>query len=292
MRPWTQVPPQPGRRFVVTGANGGLGLETARILGSRGAEVVLACRSVSKGEAAARTVPGHDKGRVTVRRLDVSDLGSVRAFVAGLTDEGRPVDVLVNNAGVLGIPYGLSEEGVEPALRDQLPRPLRAHPRPGAAAHRPGRHRQAPGSTARATWTSTTSAGCAAPTAPSPPTATPRLAGLLFMREAWTAGCAPPAHRCARSRRTPGRRRPGSPAAPATPCSPPSGTTGSGWSACRPGVARSARCTPRRPTSPAAPTSARTDARSLWGWPAPARMSRKVGDEQPGRRTVGALGGA
>lgn len=113
MRPWTQVPPQPGRRFVITGSNGGLGLETARILGSRGAEIVMACRSVDKGEAAARTVPGHDKGRVQVRRVDVSDLASVRAFVADLADEGRPVDVLINNAGVLGVPHSVSAEGVE-----------------------------------------------------------------------------------------------------------------------------------------------------------------------------------
>lgn len=113
MRPWTQVPPQPGRRFVITGSNGGLGLETARILGSRGAEILMACRSVEKGEAAARTVPGHDKGRVQVRRIDVSDLASVRAFVADLVDEDRPVDVLINNAGVLGVPHSVSAEGVE-----------------------------------------------------------------------------------------------------------------------------------------------------------------------------------
>ncbi|TWH03852.1 short-subunit dehydrogenase [Nocardioides sp. J9] len=107
------MPPQRGRRFVITGSNGGLGLETARILGSRGAEVVMACRNVEKAEAAARTVPGYDKGRVEVRRLDVSDLSSVRSFVADLSADGRPVDVLVNNAGVLGVPYALSAEGVE-----------------------------------------------------------------------------------------------------------------------------------------------------------------------------------
>lgn len=113
MRPWTQVPPQRGRRFVITGSNGGLGLETARILGSRGAEIVMACRSVEKAEAAARTVPGNDKGRVEVRQVDVSDLASVRKLVGDLVDDGRPVDVLINNAGVLGVPHALSAEGVE-----------------------------------------------------------------------------------------------------------------------------------------------------------------------------------
>ncbi|KRB73847.1 hypothetical protein ASE01_17680 [Nocardioides sp. Root190] len=113
MRPWTQVPPQQGRRFVITGSNGGLGLETARILGSRGAEIVMACRSIERGEAAARTVPGHDKGRIQVRQVDVSDLASVDEFVRALSAEGRPVDVLINNAGVLGVPHALSADGVE-----------------------------------------------------------------------------------------------------------------------------------------------------------------------------------
>jgi NAD(P)-dependent dehydrogenase (short-subunit alcohol dehydrogenase family) len=113
MRPWTEVPPQQGRRFVITGSNGGLGLETARILGSRGAEIVMACRNAEKAEAAARTVPGHDRGRIQVRQVDVSDLASVHGLVDDLTAEGRPVDVLVNNAGVLGVPHALSPDGVE-----------------------------------------------------------------------------------------------------------------------------------------------------------------------------------
>ncbi|TNM39788.1 SDR family NAD(P)-dependent oxidoreductase [Nocardioides albidus] len=113
MRPWTQVPPQQGRRFVITGSNGGLGLETARILGSRGADIVMACRSVEKAEAAARTVPGHDRGRVEVRQVDVSDLDSVRAFATELVADGRPVDVLINNAGVLGVPHRVTPQGVE-----------------------------------------------------------------------------------------------------------------------------------------------------------------------------------
>ena len=110
MRPWTDVPPQPGRRFVITGANSGLGLATARILGSRGAEIVMACRSVDKAQAAARTIPGYDKGRVDVRRIDLSDLDSVRAFADDLDGS---VDVLVNNAGVLGVPHRVTPAGVE-----------------------------------------------------------------------------------------------------------------------------------------------------------------------------------
>lgn len=113
MRPWTSVPPQAGRRFVITGANSGIGLQAARILGSRGAEVVMACRSLERGEAAARSVSGHDTGRVVVRRVDVSSLTSVRAFAKEFLAEHDGLDVLVNNAGVLGAPYGLTEDGIE-----------------------------------------------------------------------------------------------------------------------------------------------------------------------------------
>lgn len=107
------MPPQKGRRIVITGANSGVGFQAARILGSRGAELVLACRNLEKGEAAARQVPGHDEGRVVVRRLDVSDLDSVRSFADALQREHDGIDVLVNNAGVLGAPYSLTPEGVE-----------------------------------------------------------------------------------------------------------------------------------------------------------------------------------
>lgn len=113
MRPWTAVPSQQGRRFVITGANSGVGFQAARILGSRGAELVLACRNLEKGEAAARQVPGYDDGRVVVRRLDVADLASVRSFAEAFLAEYDGLDVLVNNAGVLGAPYALTTDGVE-----------------------------------------------------------------------------------------------------------------------------------------------------------------------------------
>ena len=103
--PWTDVPAQHGRTFVVTGASGGLGLQTARILAHRGAHVVLAVRNPDKGEAAAATIRGH----VEVRRLDVSDLGSVRAFAK----DTERLDVLINNAGIMSIPFGTSVDGYE-----------------------------------------------------------------------------------------------------------------------------------------------------------------------------------
>jgi NAD(P)-dependent dehydrogenase (short-subunit alcohol dehydrogenase family) len=104
-QPWREVPRQDGRRFVVTGASSGIGLETAKALAAAGASVVLAVRNPDKGRAAAEQMTGD----VEVQQLDVADLSSVRAFA----DATGPLDVLVNNAGVLGLPFGLSPDGVE-----------------------------------------------------------------------------------------------------------------------------------------------------------------------------------
>ncbi|MEH0822734.1 MULTISPECIES: SDR family NAD(P)-dependent oxidoreductase [unclassified Micromonospora] len=87
------------RTAVVTGGNRGVGLAVVQHLLDRGFVTVLACRDTGRGEAAAATLtPG--PGRVLVRRLDVGDDDSVRAFAAGLTDSPGRVDVLVNNAGI------------------------------------------------------------------------------------------------------------------------------------------------------------------------------------------------
>ncbi|GAA4754824.1 oxidoreductase [Nocardioides endophyticus] len=107
-RRWDAVPPQDGRRIVITGASAGLGLETARVLAQRGADVVMAVRNPAKGEAAAAQI----HGSVEVRRLDVADLSSVREFAADI----GPVDVLINNAGVLAVPYALTVDGFETHL--------------------------------------------------------------------------------------------------------------------------------------------------------------------------------
>ena len=97
-----QVPSQAGRRFVVTGANSGTGKEAARRLALAGAQVVLGVRSLEKGEAARadllRDAPGAD---VEVRRIDLADLASVHAFADDILADGRPLHVLVNNAGVM-----------------------------------------------------------------------------------------------------------------------------------------------------------------------------------------------
>jgi NAD(P)-dependent dehydrogenase (short-subunit alcohol dehydrogenase family) len=106
--PWTtaDIPSQAGRTVVVTGGNSGLGLETARALAAAGAHVVLAVRDVSRGEQAAAGLPGS----VEVRRLDLADLSTVHAFAEAWTG---PLDVLVNNAGIMAVPEGRTADGFE-----------------------------------------------------------------------------------------------------------------------------------------------------------------------------------
>ena len=100
------IPSQAGRTVVVTGANSGLGLATARALAAAGARVVLAVRDTDRGAAAASELTGE----VEVRRLDLADLESVRAFAAGWSG---PLDVLINNAGIMAVPAGVTIDGFE-----------------------------------------------------------------------------------------------------------------------------------------------------------------------------------
>ncbi|MFI8290050.1 oxidoreductase [Streptomyces sp. NPDC085614] len=106
------IPDQRGRTAVVTGANSGIGLVTARELARRGARVVLACRSEARAtEAADRIRHEVPDARVEFRPLDLADLASVRAFADALPDER--LDLLVNNAGVMALPYGRTADGFE-----------------------------------------------------------------------------------------------------------------------------------------------------------------------------------
>jgi NAD(P)-dependent dehydrogenase (short-subunit alcohol dehydrogenase family) len=113
---WTadQIPDQNGRVFVVTGANSGLGLATTRALVRKGAHVVLAVRDEAKGRRAVAEVSAGVAGaRLEVRRLDLSDPDSVRAFADRLRSDGVRPDVLVNNAGVMAPPRTLTRQGQE-----------------------------------------------------------------------------------------------------------------------------------------------------------------------------------
>ena len=99
------VPEQTGRLAVVTGANSGTGREAAERLAAAGARVVLAVRTVAKGDAARDEIlAAHPDADVVVRRVDLADLASVREFTDGLLADGVPVDMLLNNAGVMAPP--------------------------------------------------------------------------------------------------------------------------------------------------------------------------------------------
>ncbi|WP_412076326.1 oxidoreductase [Streptomyces xanthophaeus] len=110
----TNIPDQSGRTAVVTGANSGIGYVTARELARRGAFVVLACRSAARGKAAEvrlRTeVPGV---QVEFAALDLADLASVREFAKAYGQRRDTLDLLVNNAGVMALPYGRTADGFE-----------------------------------------------------------------------------------------------------------------------------------------------------------------------------------
>ena len=96
------VPDLGGRRAVVTGANSGLGLELTRRLAKAGAAVTLAVRDRAKGEAAiARLTTEIPDARLSVRLIDLASLASVRAFADSMLGDAHPLDILINNAGIM-----------------------------------------------------------------------------------------------------------------------------------------------------------------------------------------------
>lgn len=110
------APRQAGRVFVVTGANSGLGLETAKMLAALEATVVIACRSPERGEAARREVESArsgDGGEVAAMALDLASLRSVESFAAALGSRFDRIDGLINNAGVMAMPRANTEDGFE-----------------------------------------------------------------------------------------------------------------------------------------------------------------------------------
>ncbi|MEW1755791.1 oxidoreductase [Streptomyces cyaneofuscatus] len=115
-QPWTveRIPDQTGRVAVVTGANSGLGLATARALARRGGRVILAVRDEERGRrAVADITAGQPGAELEVRRLDLADLDSVRAFSDALHADRPRLDLLVNNAGVMAPPRSSGAQGHE-----------------------------------------------------------------------------------------------------------------------------------------------------------------------------------
>ena len=111
------MPDQTGRIAVVTGANSGIGFEAARVLAHRGAKVVLACRSAEKGRAAAARIAAGQQTPAAqepdVVELDLGSLASVGRAAEQVRSRHPRIDLLINNAGVMDVPLGSTEDGFE-----------------------------------------------------------------------------------------------------------------------------------------------------------------------------------
>ncbi|MCD4709213.1 MAG: SDR family NAD(P)-dependent oxidoreductase [Bacteroidales bacterium] len=113
---WTidHITQQAGRIAIVTGANSGLGYNTTRALALKGAKVIMACRNLEKGEMARLNIL--DEGVAVepeVWHLDLASLESVKQFALKFTESGDKLDLLINNAGLMAIPYDRTEDGFE-----------------------------------------------------------------------------------------------------------------------------------------------------------------------------------
>ena len=118
-RDWTavDVPECSGRTFVVTGGNSGIGLEASKVLAGKGAHVVLACRDTGRAEAAAAEIrKQHADASIEAMELDLASLDSVRKFAERFLAAHEQLDVLVNNAGVMALPYRKTADGFEMQL--------------------------------------------------------------------------------------------------------------------------------------------------------------------------------
>ena len=109
-----QVPDQSGRVAVITGANSGIGFETARVLAAKGATVIMACRNLDKAHPKADEIREQYPGaKVEVMHLDLDDLESVRTFAEAFKAKHERLDLLINNAGIMIPPYGKTAQGFE-----------------------------------------------------------------------------------------------------------------------------------------------------------------------------------
>ena len=110
----SRIPDQAGRVAIVTGANSGIGFETARELAAHGATTVMACRNMTKANPKAQEIrQAHREADVEVMELDLSDLDSVRGFATAFREGHARLDLLINNAGIMNPPYGKTAQGFE-----------------------------------------------------------------------------------------------------------------------------------------------------------------------------------
>jgi len=116
---WTaaNVPDQSGKTMVITGANSGIGFEASRVLAQRGARLVMAVRRPDAGEVAAGIIRTEaPEAEVLVEECDLGDLASIQRCAGRIAETVGPVDVLINNAGIMAVPYGTTTDGHERQL--------------------------------------------------------------------------------------------------------------------------------------------------------------------------------
>uniref|UniRef100_A0A3B3YWL1 Uncharacterized protein n=2 Tax=Poecilia mexicana TaxID=48701 RepID=A0A3B3YWL1_9TELE len=111
---WTSEERLDGKTVIITGANTGIGKETARDLARRGARIIMACRDVERAEEARSDIL-EDTGNenILIRKLDLSDTKSIRAFAQVINKEEKQVNILINNAGIMMCPYSKTVDGFE-----------------------------------------------------------------------------------------------------------------------------------------------------------------------------------
>lgn len=113
---WTtnNIPDLTGKVIIVTGGNSGLGYESVKAFAEKGAEVVLASRSLERGNAAKKQMSNSNiNGNVKVMQLDLMDFTSIRSFAETFQKDYKKLDVLLNNAGIMTTPYFLTKDGLE-----------------------------------------------------------------------------------------------------------------------------------------------------------------------------------
>lgn len=109
----SQLPDLTGKTYVITGANSGIGYEAARMLGERGGNIVMLCRSRAKAEAAQTKLRKSVKGSVDIILMDLSDLSSVREAAEELRSRVSKIDALINNAGIMMTPQEKTVDGFD-----------------------------------------------------------------------------------------------------------------------------------------------------------------------------------
>jgi len=113
---WTtaNIPDLTGKVAIVTGANSGLGFETSKALAQKGATTIMACRNMDKARAALAEIQAeHPNASIEIMPLDLADLASVRQFAADFLAKYDRLDLLINNAGIMMVPYGKTVDGFE-----------------------------------------------------------------------------------------------------------------------------------------------------------------------------------